>query len=73
MTSANPIASRVEFDTNGGCWLWTGYLTPQGYGNFRGRPAHRVSYEVWGLNNCEITWGDLRAARTFLANQGADQ
>lgn len=47
MTSANPIASRVEFDTNGGCWLWTGYLTPQGYGNFRGRPAHRVSYEVY--------------------------
>jgi hypothetical protein len=34
------------------------------------READRLA---WGLNNCEITWGDLRAARTFLANQGADQ
>jgi hypothetical protein len=34
----------------GGCWIWTGYLTPKGYGRFtylgNSRPAHRVSYEL---------------------------
>src|SRR5262252_1158888 len=35
----------------GECWIWTGYLTPQGYGMFRiGRwhgAAHRWAYEHW--------------------------
>ncbi len=34
-----------------GCWLWTGYLTPDGYGriqvNHRSRETHRVSYELF--------------------------
>ena len=36
-----------------GCWEWTGYVTPQGYGTLFGGPsvarpllAHRVSYEL---------------------------
>ncbi len=28
------------------CWLWTGSLNADGYGNFRGRGAHRVAYEL---------------------------
>ena len=29
----------------GGCWLWTGAKTGVGYGSFRGKGAHRVSWE----------------------------
>lgn len=25
---------------------------------------------AWGLNRCDITWGNLRAARAFLARNG---
>lgn len=36
--------------TSSGCWLWTGQLTPAGYGvlriNGRARGAHRLSYEL---------------------------
>lgn len=41
---------KVEFDTNGGCWLWSACVgTDNGYGFFglHGKgvhPAHRVSY-----------------------------
>ncbi len=31
-----------------GCWLWTGAKQSNGYGNYRGRLAHRVSYEMRG-------------------------
>lgn len=49
----SPIASRlmarVEFDTNGGCWLWTRNLSHNGYGQLKspGRTAqaHRLAYE----------------------------
>jgi len=27
------------------CWLWRGYIDPDGYGQYLGRPAHRVVYE----------------------------
>ncbi|ACU71954.1 hypothetical protein Caci_3045 [Catenulispora acidiphila DSM 44928] len=27
------------------CWIWRGYVDPDGYGQFLGRPAHRVVYE----------------------------
>ena len=41
-----------------GCWEWTGYITPQGYGLFwdgsRPNTAHRVS---WGLSNGPIPDG----------------
>lgn len=43
------LMRRVEFDTNGGCWLWTGAMQ-QGYGTMclakRFFGAHRVSYEL---------------------------
>ncbi len=29
-----------------GCWQWTGAVQSGGYGNFRGRLAHRVSWET---------------------------
>lgn len=42
------IFARVEFDTNGGCWLWPGCEVAVGYRamQFEGkqRPAHRVSW-----------------------------
>ena len=27
------------------CWIWHGYVDPDGYGQYLGRPAHRVVYE----------------------------
>jgi len=43
------IQARVEYDLNGGCWLWNRYANPKGYGraNVRGRffLAHRLSWE----------------------------
>lgn len=29
------------------CWLWTGAVQNRGYGNFRSKLAHRVSYEKY--------------------------
>ncbi len=38
-------------EPNSGCWLWLGWLDPDGYGRFRfrghGIRAHRVSYEIF--------------------------
>lgn len=43
------LMSRVQYDTNGGCWLWCGSLSAQGYGRIEvGRgttAAHRAMYE----------------------------
>lgn len=45
------ILSRIEFDTNGGCWLWTGLISQEGYGRVcKGRKsylAHRESYRTF--------------------------
>jgi len=42
------LGQRVEFDTNGGCWLWSGNLYRRGYGRvafrFHIRGAHRAAY-----------------------------
>lgn len=40
------IRAGVKEDPVTGCWIWTGKLR-KGYGQFRGRPAHRVSYEAF--------------------------
>lgn len=33
-----------------GCWIWTGYVNPKGYGNFhspgRSKLVHRIAYEL---------------------------
>lgn len=60
MSRANPdtphgvveyILSRVEFDTNGGCWLWPGAPNASGYGGYslhgKTQLAHRVSYAAF--------------------------
>jgi len=57
------LLSKVEFDTNGGCWLWSGAINPAGYGVVQigrsegARLAHRASYkefvgEIGNLHVC---------------------
>lgn len=50
------VADRDEFLVGKiwfkpGCWEWTGYINPYGYGEVRVGPrmekAHRVAYEFW--------------------------
>lgn len=46
------IMDRIEHDTNGGCWLWTGAMVhSSGYGTIghggRSHGAHRASYETF--------------------------
>lgn len=37
---------KVEFEPNTGCWLWDGnFFQGKDYGRFRGKRAHRISYE----------------------------
>lgn len=62
--------TRADFDERftpepmSGCWLWTGSLSPNGYGVFggAGHKAHRASYEfhkgpiphgLWVLHSCD--------------------
>lgn len=51
MNITEKIRQTVEYDTNGGCWLWRGWVSPEGYGKGydpkikRNKPAHRLSYE----------------------------
>jgi hypothetical protein len=42
---------RYEADPNSGCWLWTGPLTPYGYGTFKlgGRTGKR-----WGAHRASV-------------------
>lgn len=44
------LLEKVELDARSGCWLWTGAMRPNGYGQmfYAGRPAkaHRVSFEL---------------------------
>lgn len=44
------LLARVQHDANG-CWVWTGSLLADGYGNLRDgakvKRAHRVSYETF--------------------------
>lgn len=45
------VFAQIEYDTNGGCWLWTGYTLPNGYGRFRFKgeviSAHRFMYRTF--------------------------
>lgn len=46
------MARSIEFDTNGGCWLWTGNTNWGGYGRVRTHSGadlastHRVAYQI---------------------------
>ena len=69
-----PLAERFEAfvmrDPNSGCWLWTGFCNPEGYGYIGVEPsiprkAHRVSYELHkgpipsGMlvrHKCDVPW-----------------
>jgi hypothetical protein len=41
--------ARISPEPNTGCWLWTGYINPLGYGfigvDYRVKLAHRYGYE----------------------------
>lgn len=49
MTLAQSFMDKIEFDANGGCWLWSACVV-RGYGQaaFRGGRSrtHRIAYEV---------------------------
>lgn len=48
---AKRLLSYVEYDTNGGCWLWSGGTASNGYGAFyiegRTQRAHRASFMLF--------------------------
>lgn len=66
MTATERFWGKV--DRSGGCWLWTGATTPDGYGrfSFRGKTvyAHRF---VWTLHNGTIPRSP--AARRFICHR----
>lgn len=44
----NHVAHMERYWTpepNSGCWIWIGARSVEGYGNYRGRAAHRFLYE----------------------------
>lgn len=48
---ADRFLEQVEFDPNGGCWLWSGVQDGHGYGMIAGHgkrniKVHRLSYET---------------------------
>ncbi len=51
-TQRDRVLSRSIPEPNTGCWLWLGYLTPDGYGRIslaekHGVSAHRLSYTAF--------------------------
>lgn len=50
MTDIERMMKFVEPVTESGCWIWTGHLQPNGYGQFRfkgkAQYAHRASFEL---------------------------
>lgn len=52
MTTEEEFLKRVEYDTNGGCWLYSMSIAKSGYAdaNYRGKSrtrAHRIAWEIW--------------------------
>lgn len=39
--------AKVDRTGNGGCWLFTGFVAPNGYGQSQRKLAHRLSYELY--------------------------
>lgn len=49
MTALDRLMSQIDYDTNGGCWLWNG-AESAGYGSMHGAGesgAHRVAWAVF--------------------------
>ena len=45
------IKAKIDFEGPGGCWIWKGYVDPQGYGQlcYNGKPhirPQRMIYEI---------------------------
>lgn len=52
MSAATRFESHIDRNAPSGCWLWTAYVRPNGYGRFMARAgkavyAHRFAYELW--------------------------
>lgn len=79
--AAERLLEGVEYDTNGGCWLWRFGAHNHGYGtlalNGRYWKAHRLAYQTWrgpipeGVNVCHAcdTPACLNPAHLFLGTQ----
>lgn len=46
MSNRRAFLARMAPQDNG-CWHWTSYVNPYGYGQFSHQPAHRVAYELF--------------------------
>ena len=46
-SDAEYILSRIQHDTAGGCWLWSGPINRGGYGITTRGLAHRVAYRAF--------------------------
>lgn len=42
-----PFRAYVRMDHDTGCWLWIGHVDAKGYGQYRGKGAHRFAYEMF--------------------------
>ncbi len=45
MATKAPINRYI--DKTSDCWLWTGGISPNGYGKYRKVSAHRAAYEIF--------------------------
>lgn len=80
MTAQQRFEAKVQYDPNGGCWLWSGYAWG-GYGRFnyfgRSAKAHRAAYEIYVgpipaglcvLHKCDVA-ACVNPAHLFLGTQ----
>lgn len=56
----NLFWSKVLKQPGGGCWTWTGNLSPRGYGNFKPGSSH-INIKVWRAHRFawRITFGEI--------------